>query len=42
MTLTSSGLKAVDELTLEVTLTDPMADFPAVCCHPGLPLFRLR
>lgn len=31
-----SGLKAVDELTLEVTLTDPMADFPAVCCHPGL------
>ncbi|MDO4436800.1 MAG: ABC transporter substrate-binding protein [Coriobacteriaceae bacterium] len=31
-----AGLKAVDELTLEVTLTDPMADFPAVCCHPGL------
>ena len=31
-----SGLKAVDELTFEVTLSAPMADFPAVCCHPGL------
>ena len=31
-----SGLKAVDDLTFEVTLTAPMADFPAVCCHPGL------
>lgn len=31
-----TGLKAVDELTFEVTLTDPMGDFPAVCCHPGL------
>lgn len=31
-----TGLKAVDDLTFEVTLTDPMADFPAVCCHPGL------
>ena len=31
-----SGLKAVDDLTFEVTLTAPMGDFPAVCCHPGL------
>lgn len=31
-----TGLKAVDELTFEVTLSAPMADFPAVCCHPGL------
>lgn len=31
-----SGLKAVDDLTFEVTLTAPMADFVAVCCHPGL------
>ncbi len=31
-----TGIKAVDELTFEVTLTDPMGDFPAVCCHPGL------
>lgn len=31
-----TGLKAVDDLTFEVTLSAPMADFPAVCCHPGL------
>ncbi|MBM6682301.1 ABC transporter substrate-binding protein [Collinsella intestinalis] len=31
-----SGLAAVDDLTFQVTLTDPMADFTAVCCHPGL------
>lgn len=31
-----AGLKAVDDLTFEVTLAAPMADFPAVCCHPGL------
>ena len=31
-----SGLVAVDDLTFEVTLTSPMADFPAVCCHPAL------
>ena len=31
-----SGLKAVDDLTFEVTLSAPIGDFPAVCCHPGL------
>ena len=31
-----TGLKAVDDLTFEVTLAAPMADFPVVCCHPGL------
>lgn len=31
-----SGLKAVDDKTFEVTLTAPMGDFLAVCCHPGL------
>ena len=31
-----SGVVAVDDLTLEVTLSAPMADFPAVCCHPAL------
>ena len=31
-----SGLKAVDDLTFEVTLTAPMGDFVAVCCHPAL------
>lgn len=31
-----SGLVAVDDLTFQVTLTAPMADFPAVCCHPAL------
>ncbi len=31
-----TGVVAVDDLTLEVTLAAPMADFPAVCCHPSL------
>lgn len=31
-----SGLVAVDDLTFQVTLNAPMADFLAVCCHPGL------
>ena len=31
-----SGLVAVDDTHFEVTLTAPMADFLAVCCHPGL------
>ena len=31
-----SGLACPDELTFEVTLTAPMGDFLAVCCHPGL------
>ena len=31
-----SGLACPDDLTFEVTLTAPMADFLAVCCHPGL------
>lgn len=31
-----AGIKAIDELTFEVTLGAPMADFLAVCCHPGL------
>ncbi len=31
-----TGLVAVDDLTFQVTLTSPMADFTAVCCHPGL------
>ena len=31
-----SGLVAKDDKTFEVTLTDPMADFLVVCCHPGL------
>ena len=31
-----TGLVAVDDLTFQVTLTAPMGDFPAVCCHPGL------
>ena len=31
-----SGVVAVDDYTLEVTLVAPMADFPAVCCHPSL------
>ena len=30
------GITCPDELTLQVRLTAPMADFPAVCCHPGL------
>lgn len=31
-----SGLKAVDDLTLEVTLSQPFADFPYVAAHPSL------
>ncbi len=31
-----TGLVAKDEKTFEVTLSDPMADFLIVCCHPGL------
>lgn len=31
-----SGLACPDDLTFEVTLNAPMADFLAVCCHPGL------
>ena len=31
-----TGVVAVDDLTLQVTLVAPMADFPAVCCHPSL------
>lgn len=30
-----TGLVAVDDLTFQVTLTAPMADFLAVCCHPA-------
>lgn len=31
-----TGLVAVDDLTFQVTLNAPMADFTAVCCHPSL------
>ena len=31
-----SGVEAVDELTLRVTLVHPMADFAYVCAHPAL------
>lgn len=31
-----TGVVAVDDLTLQVTLSAPMADFPAVVCHPSL------
>lgn len=31
-----SGVVAKDDLTLEVTLSAPMADFTAVVCHPAL------
>lgn len=31
-----TGLVAVDDLTFQVTLSAPMADFTAVCCHPAL------
>lgn len=31
-----AGLACPDELTFQVTLIAPMADFLAVCCHPGL------
>ena len=30
------GVKAIDPLTLEVTLSKPFADFPFVCAHPAL------
>jgi len=30
------GLKAVDDTTLEITLTQPFADFPYVVAHPAL------
>ena len=30
------GVEAVDETTLKVTLTAPMADFPYICAHPAL------
>ncbi len=33
---TMSGLKAVDDLTLEVTLSKPYADFEFVVAHPAL------
>jgi len=35
-TTTMSGLKAVDDLTLEVTLSEPYADFEYVVAHPAL------
>ena len=31
-----SGVEAVDDLTLKVTLVHPMTDFPYVCAHPAL------
>ena len=31
-----SGLTCPDDKTFVVTLKEPMADFLAVCCHPGL------
>ena len=31
-----SGVEAVDDLTLKVTLTAPMGDFPFICAHPAL------
>ena len=31
-----TGVEVVDENTLKVTLTAPMADFPYVCAHPAL------
>lgn len=31
-----SGVEVVDDNTLKVTLTAPMADFPVVCAHPAL------
>jgi len=30
------GVKAIDPLTFEVTLSKPFADFPFVCAHPAL------
>ena len=31
-----TGMKAVDDLTLEITLSKPFADFAYVCAHPAL------
>lgn len=31
-----AGLKVVDDLTLEVTLDEPMAEFPYICTHDAL------
>lgn len=31
-----SGVKAVDDTTLEITLTDPYYEFPIILTHPGL------
>jgi peptide/nickel transport system substrate-binding protein/oligopeptide transport system substrate-binding protein len=31
-----TGVEAVDDYTLKVTLTAPMADFPYICAHPAL------
>lgn len=31
-----SGVEVVDDLTLKVTLTAPMGDFPYICAHPAL------
>ncbi len=31
-----TGMKAVDDYTLEITLTKPFADFAYVCAHPAL------
>ncbi len=31
-----SGVKAIDDTTLEVTLSEPFADFAFVCAHPAL------
>ncbi|MHB8781699.1 MAG: peptide ABC transporter substrate-binding protein [Candidatus Geothermincolia bacterium] len=33
---TLEGVSAVDDLTLEVTLSYPYSEFPAVCAHPAL------
>lgn len=30
------GVKVIDDLTLEVTLTEPMAEFPYICTHDAL------
>jgi peptide/nickel transport system substrate-binding protein/oligopeptide transport system substrate-binding protein len=35
-TKTLPGVKAIDPLTFEVTLSKPFADFPFVCAHPAL------
>lgn len=30
------GVEVVDDYTLKITLTDPVADFPYICSHPAL------